>query len=799
MSGRSRIGQGWLTHRSTGNSNPVRTAARGSGPARLTGPGQMTGAVTSAYRAVVVAGRWLIVVGWVALAFVLPPAASSTEGTIGSDVGSLLPAGSAAVATQQRSLEKFEVPLISQVAVVVHDPAGLTLLTQADVALWALSFVKANQEGRTPEGPGQIVGAVPVPAVTPDTAVTYLYTSPGTAPQDTVALANGYAGHFANQSSVQTWVTGVLPGQLAQRMYLYSRLEVVEIATLALVAIVVAFVFRSFTAPLAVLAVAGLGYVVSLRLLRVLADALGFPLPDELRPLLAALLIGVVTDYCVLFLFNFRDHLVRGAPRHAAASRAAAAEGPIVAVAGLTVAGGTAALLAATFPIFRAFGPAMAVTVLVGLAVSVTLVPALMAIFGRWLFLPWDPARWAAKLNRRTTRRAGLLVRIVVNRAGAAVAALLAVGVLVAAAAPIVNMRLDASFTGPVPRDDPVREGADLLDTSGVGGITAPTEILVEGPNITTQREALDAMQAAIEDQPGVARVLGPAQNPLPEEYGVVLSDDGTAARYIVVFEGDPLGGESIEDLESLSAELPALADAAGLHDVTISVTGQTAIAAELAVITRQNLLITILAAFGIELLILIVYLRAFLAPLLLLACSALGVLAALGLTVLVFQDVGGGTGLTFYVVFSTSVLLLALGSDYNVFTVGAIWREAARHPLGRAIARAMPASARAVSAAGLILAATFAMVAIIPLDTFRQLAFTMAVGLLLDTFVVRPVLTPAVLTLLGRWAGWPGRRITTAATTGEDLHKAAQRAALRSGSSPAGADLRRLPARNRR
>ena len=353
---------------------------------------------------------------------------------------------------------------------------------------------------------------------------------------------------------------------------------------------------------------------------------LGFPLPDELRPLLAALLIGVVTDYCVLFLFAFRDHLVRGAHRHAAAARAAAAEGPIVAVAGLTVAGGTAALLAANFPIFRAFGPAMAVTVLVGLAVSVTLVPALMAILGRWLFLPWDPARWAAKLNRRTTRRAGLLVRIVVNRAGAAVAALLAVGVLVAAAAPIVNMRLDASFTGPVPRDDPVREGADLLDTSGVGGITAPTEILVEGPNITTQRDALDAMQAAIADQPGVARVLGPAQNPLPEEYGVVLSRDGTAARYIVVFAGDPLGGESIEHLESLSAELPALADAAGLHDVTISVTGQTAIAAELAAITRQNLLITLLAAFGIELLILIVYLRAFLAPLLLLACSALGV-----------------------------------------------------------------------------------------------------------------------------------------------------------------------------
>ena len=221
--------------------------------------------------------------------------------------------------------------------------------------------------------------------------MTYLYTSPGTTPEDTVALARTYADHFANQASVQTWVTGVVPGQLAQQGYLYSRLNFVEIATLALVAIVVAFVFRSFTAPLAVLAVAGLGYVVSVRLLRLLAERLGFPLPDDLRPLLAALLIGVVTDYCVLFLFAFRDRLVRGAHRHTAAAGAAAAAGPIVAVAGLTVAGGTAALLAATFPIFRAFGPAMAVTVLVGLAVSVTLVPALMAILGRWLFRPGIP------------------------------------------------------------------------------------------------------------------------------------------------------------------------------------------------------------------------------------------------------------------------------------------------------------------------------------------------------------------------------------------------------------------------
>ena len=450
-------------------------------------------AVASVYRAVVVTGRWLMVAGWLALAIALPPASPTSGGAIGADVGTLLPPESAAVAAQERSLEKFAVPVVSQAAVVVHDPAGLTILTQADVALWALTFVQAADEGRIAPGPGQIIGAVPVPSVTPEIAVTYLYFSPGTSSEQVVALATVYADHFSNQASVQTWVTGITPAQLAQRGYLSSSLGGFEIATLALVAVVVALVFRSFTAPIAVLAVAGLGYVVALRLLRILADRLGFALPDDLQPLLAALLIGVVTDYCVLFLFACRDHLVRGAHRHVSAARAAMSEGPIVAVAGLTVAGGTAALLAANFPPFKAFGPAMAITVLVGLAISLTLVPALVAILGRWLFLPWRPDRWAARLRRRTTRRAGLLMRIVLNRAGAALAALLAVAVLVIAAAPIRDIRLDVSFTSPLPADDPVREGTDLLAGYGVTGITAPTEVLVEGPDVTAQRRSARA------------------------------------------------------------------------------------------------------------------------------------------------------------------------------------------------------------------------------------------------------------------------------------------------------------------
>src|SRR5690242_8142501 len=213
-----------------------------------------------------------------------------------------------------------------------------------------------------------------------------------------------------------------------------------------------------------------------------------------------------------------------------------------------------------------------------------------------------------------------------------------------------------------------------------------------------------------------------------------------------------------------MQQRLPTLVAEAGVRNANAAVTGQTAVAAELVELTRGDLQIVVWAVLAVELVILTIYLRALVAPLLLLALNALSVASALGLAVVAFQVVGGEPGLTFYVPFVAAVLLLALGADYYVFAVGGIWTAAARLPLRQAIALALPTSNRAISTAGIILASTFAMVAIIPLGAFRQLAFIMAVGLLLDTFLVRPVLTPAVLTLLGPAASWPSHRIRTAA-----------------------------------
>jgi RND superfamily putative drug exporter len=133
---------------------------------------------------------------------------------------------------------------------------------------------------------------------------------------------------------------------------------------------------------------------------------------------------------------------------------------------------------------------------------------------------------------------------------------------------------------------------------------------------------------------------------------------------------------------------------------------------------------------------------------------------ATLGLTTLVFQSLVGQGGITFYVPFVAAVLLVALGADYNIFGVGYIWAEARDRPLVEAIRVAVPRSTRAINVAGITLALSFAILAVVPLSPFREFAFAMAVGIVIDVFVVRSFLVPSLVSLVGTASGWPGRSL---------------------------------------
>jgi RND superfamily putative drug exporter len=255
--------------------------------------------------------------------------------------------------------------------------------------------------------------------------------------------------------------------------------------------------------------------------------------------------------------------------------------------------------------------------------------------------------------------------------------------------------------------------------------------------------------------------VIGPAEQSLPVNLGAVFSPTGNAVRYFVVLNTDPLGSEGIEVLQRLRADMPAMLRAAGLAHAEASYAGDTALSAETVSKTEDDLQRLLPAATLIVFAILAVFLRALVAPVYLLLASLLALAASLGLTVYLFQGLLGHEDLTFYVPFAAAVLLLALGSDYNVYLVGRVWNEARRRTLREAIAVAGSRAAAAISVAAVVLSASFALLALVPLQPFRELAFAMSAGLLLDAFLVRTLLAPAMITLVGERSGWPGRSLS--------------------------------------
>jgi RND superfamily putative drug exporter len=203
---------------------------------------------------------------------------------------------------------------------------------------------------------------------------------------------------------------------------------------------------------------------------------------------------------------------------------------------------------------------------------------------------------------------------------------------------------------------------------------------------------------------------------------------------------------------------MPQLLQRAGLRGASAAFAGESALGVETVDAVDRSLWRIALGAALVNVVFLAVFLRAVLAPLYLVAASALGLAATFGLTSTVFHSLLGYGGLPYYLPVTVGVLLVSLGSDYNLFVVGRIWQEAERRPLREAIAHAAPRAGRAISVAGLALALSFVVLGVVPIEPFAVLAFSMAVGILLDAFVVRTLLVPALIALVGAAGWWPRR-----------------------------------------
>ncbi|AQP45681.1 MMPL family transporter [Tessaracoccus flavus] len=705
------------------------------------------------YARVTVALRWVIVVGWVAAAtaamLFLPP----MQGTA-NDIEAL-GANDSSFAAEQRSLELFGFPLLSRAAIVQRNPEALPPLVQAEAVMRGIAINQGKHDT-------ELLGAIPVPnaegafpeaAETNTTVITYVFAEPTLNFFEQTAVVEEFAERqLTDASDAYVGVTGSIPARAAQGLVLNSYVHIVEVVTIIAVLTIVALTFGSLVAPALTLISVGAAVFVTLGVSGWAATVMNVSIPADLRPLIVALLLGIVTDYCIFYFAGLRTRLREGHDRLEAARLATASTTPIVTVAGVTVAAGTASLLVAESPLFSGFGPALALTVLTGLVVAMTLVPALVAITGRAVFWPRTTAVEPAKVRERPS----LLLRAVANRGSAFVIVLLTVAGLGLGAYQARHLDLGLGFVQSLPAATSAQRAAEAASEGFAPGIISPTEIVLEAPGVGEKADEVADFGEALKSQPGVAGVIGPGDLRAADDVGAFTTESGDAVRFLMVLDSTPLESTAIETLERVQAALPQLAVDANLGEVTTYVGGDTALASGIIADTTNDLLRIGLVALAVNLLLLVIFLRALVAPLYLLASNVLSLVATLGLAVLFFQDFLGQDDLTFYVPFAGSVLLLSLGSDYNIFAVGHIWQEARTRPLKEALMVATPESTRAITSAGLALAASFGLLALVPLGPFRELGFLLGVGILIDVFVVRALLVPSLITLVGPVSSWP-------------------------------------------
>jgi putative drug exporter of the RND superfamily len=765
------------------------------------------GPVSRAYAFVVVGLRYPILLGWiaavVAAVMFLPPLASS------GGLTNLIPAGSPAARAESDATRLFGFPLDAGVAVVQRDPRGLPSATE-DAAIRAAISVDEGQSAELARELSQaslglvsippdrdtgipgLMAAVPLPsatgllsgkAATPASAasaaaaaaaangrsttlITFLYFSGGTSFAQQTAGAHTYASRFLKNDVVG--VTGVIPAQAAQGSIITNDLGWVELFTVLAIALIVGVRFRSLGAPLAALLCAGAAYLLAVRIVAWFAQRMGVTLPPDLEPVLVVLLLGVTTDYSVFFLDGMRARLADGYGRIQAARLATAESAPMVAAAGLIVAAGTASLVVARTQFLHAFGPGLALTVLTAMAVSMTLGPALIAVFGGLLFRGAEPRRGRGRRDRAAPGRAGSpewnlrarAARLAASRPMAFVIVAACTAGLLAAALGARELRVGSPLIRELPASAEAVRANAAASAGFAPGIMSPTEILVIGPGVAGQAGPLARLQQELARQPGVAELAGPASLPAAaRSVNPMLARSSSAARYLVIEKTDGMDAVAISRVNTLREDLPALGRAAGLAGVRFEVAGQTALTSDAIGSIVGDLARVALAIMLVTFVLLAVFLRSLLAPVYLLAASVLAVFAALGLTVLICQGILGQSSLVYFVPFAAGVLLVSLCSDYNVFVVGRIWEEARRRPVRDAVAIAAPRASRAITTAGVALAASFALLAVIPLEQFRQIAIAMAAGVIIDAIVVRSLLVSALVALFGRAGMWPGNR----------------------------------------
>ena len=680
---------------------------------------------------------WIVIAVWLLIAGGLS-AGPMLQSVTSNDSGKALPAG--AESRRADTLLQRAFPDAQGTPFIVVFGSTATL-SAADVALvkdglsWLRSGVEPVSGARiesAPDGKGALIFAT-------------LKGNPGDAAfRDSIQRIRDHFGttEGAGGSAMQVRVTG--PGGLITDVYkIFLNADVkLLIGTVLLVLVLLLLIYRSPVLPFVPLLTVGVGYFVAGSILANIAKALGVTLSGQATSLMVILLFGAGTDYGLLLIARYREYLRIETDSRAALANALAGTWEAIAASGLTVTLAVLTLAFARYGDYKAFAPVLGLGVFVTLVASLTLMPALLAVLGRRAFWPRVPRIGTAAEHRRWQRVAEF-VAAGPRRAIVGVTALL---VLLALGALFYSPRF--SFTEDFLRSMPSSQGYTLLEQHFAKGALAPTNVMFQAPQVPP-KSVTGMIVGALQGSPGV-------QSAFPTG----TAGGGRLLAFQVIFKGDPYSSTVLDQLRQLRVNVRKLAAAS---NSTVLVGGPTAIQADTWALSNRDTVLVAVIALVVVGLILIVLLRALVAPLYLLATNVLSYLAALGATILITEKLFDWQHLSYRIPLYLFIFLVALGSDYNIFITTRIRAEALKNGLREGTVRAVAATGGVLTSAGLILAGTFLILTSQAVKDLVEIAIGVALGVLIDTFLVRPALVPGLTLAIGPNAGWPWRRWTKA------------------------------------
>ncbi|GAA5203211.1 MMPL family transporter [Microbacterium jejuense] len=538
---------------------------------------------------------------------------------------------------------------------------------------------------------------------------------------------------------------------------------------LGAVFLILVIVYRSPLLPVLVLATSMFALCAALLTVWWLAYAGIFVLNGQVQGILFILVIGAATDYALLYVARFREAVATGARRWDATLTAwRGAFEPIIASGG-TVIAGLLCLLLSDLATNRALGPIASIGIAFSVLSALTFLPALLALCGRAAFWPFIPKHAASGIPDDLTQPVkGLWPRQArfIARHARAVWVVCTI-VLLAGAVGITQLKADG-----VPTSDLVlgtseaRDGQAVLAEHFPAGSGSPVYVVVPEADLAATVGVLDdsdgveSVSVASADSPtGQAAVELEGGEPVFTPAG----PPGTPAPAPTVSDGDVLVIGTLTDAaDSVAAEQTVRALRVDLDDElgagTALVGGETATDIDTNDTSTRDRTLIIPVILAVILVILMLLLRSILAPVLLIATVILSFATALGVSALVFDGVFHFAGADPAVPLYGFVFLVALGVDYNIFLMSRVREESLVHGTRPGILRGLVATGGVITSAGLVLAATFAALGVIPILFLAQIAFIVAFGVLLDTFVVRSLLVPALSYDIGRAIWWPSR-----------------------------------------